>query len=909
MTGRVLSHYRIVARIADGPAGAAYTAEDLRLKRTVVLRLLPKPARTDDHAAVLAEAKAASALNHPHIAAVYDIDQSDDTDFIAVEYVRGKPLGEAIPRRGMEVSAALKYGIQICDALAAAHADGMVHRDLKPDNIMISESGLAKVLDFGLSKLSEPLRVTPARRRDPASSDGTTGERNAARGNHTTYLAPEQAEGRKGDRRSDIFSFGAILYEMLSGRPAFSGETEADALAAAAGSSPKPLRELVVGIPAEIERMVNRCLRKDPNRRFQLAEDLKLTLEELLEEWDAGTLTPTVPATPVRGPAAPGRRNWWVVASLLVAAGVLYPAWRWARLRLAPTKAPFKLVQLTRDSGVTETPALSPDGRLVAYASDRENGENLDLWVQHIDGGGAVRLTSHPAADHSPSFSPDATQIAFYSERDGGGVYVVPALGGEARLIAKGGRLPRFSPDGGNIAYYQSPQGGITGSQLFVVTVDGAVNTPLQAGFAAAAVPVWTPAGDGLLFFGIHPTEGGDVWMTSLDGKRLVRTGAGAILQKQGVEIKTLDALSATGDALYFTGSFGDSTNIWRLPIEPGSWRVTEPAERLTSGAAEMHSSLSRLGRVVFTAASRGSRVYTIPVDGAANVRGELSGFTAGGAQDTSCDISADGRVVVFRSNKSGNIDIWVREVKSARERPLTSSPEAESMPRLSADGQRVAYSVMRDGKRVLYTVPVRGGAPEELCEDCGPPAGWSRDGARILYTRIVDYRPQIHSIDVATRIRRPVLVHPKLPLYGGRVSPDNQWFSFKADLDVARTAVFVAPLEETGATPEARWVRVTEGSSWDDLPRWGPGGDILYFTSDRDGFRCIWARRLDPVSKEPKGVPFPIVHLHQMQLSMSNLSLAEFELASGLGRLVFPMAELRGNVWLLEPGEPGASQ
>lgn len=903
MIGRVVSHYRIVEQIGEAASGIVYTAQDLHLKRTVVIRILRDETTSDPDREIsfIEEAKAASALNHPHIASIYDIDRTEDVHFIAMEYVRGRALDKALPRKGYPIEEALKYGVQIADALASAHSAGILHRAMKPENIIISDTGLAKVIDFGLAKLTEP-EVARPESRDATTETDTARLRVGSSGNYAAYLSPEQAQGKTADRRSDIFSFGALLYEMLSGKPPFLGQTPADAADAVVNSQPRPLREVVDGLPLEIERVVNRCLRKDPNRRFQLMEDLKLTLEELREEWDSHTLT-TAPPPAIPKPSRRGRGVLMIAGALALAAAA-YPGWLLVRKLMRPAAPQFKLIQLTRDSGVTETPALSPDGKLVAYASDRYNGENLDLWVQHVDGGGAVRLTTHLANDHSPAFSPDGTQIAFYSERDGGGVYLMPALGGEARLIARGGRLPRFSPDGRQIAYYVSPQGGITGSRMFVVSADGSATTQLQPEFAAAAVPVWTPQGDGLLFFGIHPSEGGDVWMAPLRGGKPIKTGAGPILQRQGVEIKTLDALSPDGDYLYFTGSFGDSTNIWRLSLAPGSWQAAGPAERLTSGTAELHSSLARSGRVAFTAAARTSRLYTIPIDAGGAVQGELTGFTAGGAQDTSCDISEDGGTVVFRSNKSGTIDIWIRDVKSGAERALTASPESESMPRISADATQVAFSVMRNQKRVLFVVPVAGGAAEELCTDCGPPAGWSRDGKQIFYTLVKEYRPEIHVFDLATRQSSPVLAHEKLPLYGGRVAPGNRWVSFKGDFDVARTAIFVAPLRAGAPTPVSEWVQVTEGRSWDDLPRWSPDANLIYFTSDRDGFRCIWARRLHPQTKQPQGEPFAVAHLHTMQLSMSNLSLAEFELASGQGRLVFPMAELRGNVWLMEPGD-----
>ncbi|MCC6587245.1 MAG: serine/threonine-protein kinase [Bryobacterales bacterium] len=896
MIGRQLSHYRIVEQIGHGPVGTVYRAQDLHLDRSVALKILRTPAadNPDREQLFIVEAKAASGLNHPNIAAIYDIDQDSGIHFIAMELVRGKSLAQILGKRGLPISQVYKLAIQISEGLAAAHAAGIVHRDLKPVNIMVTETGVVKLLDFGLGKLTEPLALDVSEKTVSLSDLRVPDDAQPV-----CYLAPEQVMGKPADKRSDVFSFGCILYEMLTGRPAFAKEGELTAPQAVVDREPKPIQEVAADVPYDLVRVVNRCLRKDATRRFQLMEDLKLTLEELKEESESRPIVAAYGEGAAKTP--PWSKPLWLAMMVAVLGGGAYLGLRVYRNQ-GPSAPHFKLIQLTRDSGVTQTAALSPDGKLVAYSSDREDGDNLDLWVQHVDGGGAVRLTTHPAADHSPAFSPDGTRVVFCSERDGGGVYVMPALGGEARLIAKAGRLPRFSPDGSRIAYFVSPQGGITGSKMFIVASDGSGTTQLQQDFTAAAVPVWTPKGDAVMFYGIHPTEGGDVWVAPINGGSAVRTGAGAILQKQGIEIKTLDGLSEKGDSLYFSGSFGDSTNIWRMPISPGNWLVGGPAERLTSGAAELSASMSRNGRVVFTSATRTSRLYTVSVDDDGGVRGELAPATPGGAQDTSCDISADGSTLVYRSNRSGTVDIWIRDIKAGKDRALTQSTVSESMPRISADGKQVAFSVMQNGKRVMYVVPAEGGVAEAVCHDCGPPAGFSPDGTHVFYTRIAAPHAHINVLDLATKQTSKVMLDEKMALYGGRVSQDKRWFSFKGDLDVARTVVFAAPLGDTLQPARDTWVQINEGTSWDDLPRWAPGGNLMYFTSDRDGFRCIWARRLDPQTKKPVGDSFAVIHLHKMQLSMANLSLAEFELASGKGRLVFPMAELRGNIWLLEP-------
>jgi Tol biopolymer transport system component/tRNA A-37 threonylcarbamoyl transferase component Bud32 len=899
-----ISHYEIVEKIGEGGMGCVYKARDLHLDRTVAIKVLrdDKVADPRRQRRFVQEAKAASALNHPNIVTIYDIDEAGGVHFIAMEYVSGRTMGEMIGRNGLPVPEALQYAVQVADALAAAHRAGIVHRDLKPANVMVAEAGLVKVLDFGLAKLRER---GDAPRPAPGTTETLTGnapdtEEGAILGT-AAYMSPEQVDGKTADARSDIFSFGAVLYEMITGRRAFQGSSTVSTMAAILNKEPAPLRELAAEAPRELERAIVRCLRKDPGRRFQLMDDLKLTLEELKEESDSG-------AAPMKARARVGdRKKRWVLAGALIviAAAVLFAA-RFFQRPSGRLPAQFQLIQLTKDPGVSLSPALSADGKLVAYASDRSDKENLDLWLQQVDGGGAIRLTRHPATDHSPNFSPDGTRIVFCSERDGGGIYVMPALGGDsdARLVATRGRSPRFSPDGRAIVYHAGVRGGFEGSGIYTVSVDGGPAVRLQPELIArASAPVWTPDGNHLMFFGVHSKEGWDLWVTALSGGVPVRTGVRAALNRQGIRIAGLDALSARGDYLLFSGVLGDSTNLWRVPVSPRTWQVSGAAERLTAGAAEFSASLASGGRLAFFSGARAIRLWILPADASRGVaRGRPEPLTGSGAHDTGCDISADGKTVAFRSNRSGSFDIWLKDLRSGKELALTSTPAFESMPKISRDGLRVAYSLFENERRALYVLPAAGGLPQRVCEDCGPPASWSPDGGSIVYVRMAQPHSEIHMLELATGRSRPLLQHPQLPLYGGKFSPNGEWIAFKGDLDQRRTVIFVAPVRGGVAASVENWVEVSEGRDWDDLPRWSPAGSLLYFTSDRDGFRCIWARRLDPRTMRPQGESFAVQHLHEMQVSMNTLSLAEFELGAAPGKLVFPMAELKGNIWLMEP-------
>src|ERR1041385_3452435 len=286
MTGQLLGHYRIESKLGYGGMGVVYKATDTHLDRPVAVKVLRPEAVTSPERKrrFVQEAKAASALNHPNILHIYDIDESGGVAFITMEYVQGQTLDQRIPRKGLRINDALKYAVQMADALAAAHAAGIVHRDLKPANLMVTESGLVKVLDFGLAKLTDVSDVSAddATRTEPGITAEGTVVGSAA------YMSPEQAEGKKVDTRSDIFSFGLVLYEMLSGKRAFRAETRMGILAAILNQEATPLGELAPGLPKEVERIVARCLRKDLARRIQSMAEIKIALEELKEETESG---------------------------------------------------------------------------------------------------------------------------------------------------------------------------------------------------------------------------------------------------------------------------------------------------------------------------------------------------------------------------------------------------------------------------------------------------------------------------------------------------------------------------------------------------------------------------------------------------------------------------------------------
>jgi serine/threonine protein kinase len=417
-----LGPYRIVGVIGAGGMGTVYQARDTRLDRMVAIKV--SEARFS--ARFEREAHAVAALNHPHICTLYDV----GPNYLVMEYVEGQPLHGPMP-----VAQALRLAIQIADALDAAHRKGIIHRDLKPGNVLVTRSGV-KLLDFGLAKMAEtaPGEEESTRTLQPKTEEGMIV-------GTTAYMSPEQAEGKPVDTRSDIFSFGSVLYEMLTGKPAFRGNSRMSTLSAILKEEPQPASSIRKEIPHDLEKIVTRCLRKDAARRYQHMDDVKVALEEVKEESDSGSAAIKT---------APPRRRWvWAaLLAMLLAAGFF--AWRtwWS-----PSSAkPLRAVALTTSPGAKSSPSFSPDGNYVAFAWNGPKQDNFDIYVQQIGAGPPLRLTTDPRNDYNPVWSSDGRWIAFLrsqSSSPGAGrkgsipqvgtseLRLVPPLGGPERKLAE----------------------------------------------------------------------------------------------------------------------------------------------------------------------------------------------------------------------------------------------------------------------------------------------------------------------------------------------------------------------------------------------------------------------------------------------------------------------------------------
>jgi len=730
LSGWTLAHYRLIEEIGAGGMGVVYSAQDTHLDRKVAVKILPAEAVADPERKqrFVQEAKSASALNHPNIIHIYDIGRSDDVDFMAMEFVPGRTLDQSIGTKGLLFGECLKVAIQVADALAAAHAAGIIHRDLKPANIMITDKGLVKVLDFGLAKLIDAGPAADAivtRTLKPLTEEGTVMGTSA-------YMSPEQAEGKKIDARSDIFSFGSVLYEMVTGRRAFQGDSKIATLSAILHLEPKPAEN----VPPELQRIIGRCLRKDPDRRFQHMADVKVALEELKEESDSGKLAPSL----LSGSAAVPRRRPFRIAGIALGA-VLIGALAWflaSRKNAGPAPARIDFTRLTDAAGPELYPSLSPDGKAFVYQS-RAAG-NWDIYFQRVGGKTVMNLTmDSPADDIQPAFSPDGERIAFRSEREGGGIFVMGATGESVKRLADFGFNPAWSPDGKEIAcatvWFDDPGNLWSQSGLLYVIKADSGERRLVAGAVDVHQPSWSPHGARIAYWA-RPAGSFQRDLFTISSQ-----GGAALPVIQDAYTDWDPVWSPDGRYLYFSSDRSGTMNLWRLPIAERSGQVAGPAEPITTPASYSgYISLSRDGKRVLYAQKLVTRnIHKAVFDPQREaVLGPPLPITQGSSDNNGPDLSPDGEWVVFRMFGK-NEDLFIIRGDGTGIQQITDDIAKDRSPRWSPDGKRIAFHSDRGGKFQIWTVNRDGSGLLQITND---PSGamspiWSPTGARIAYRTV----------------------------------------------------------------------------------------------------------------------------------------------------------------------------
>ena len=938
LTGKTIAHYRVLSLIGAGGMGRVYLAEDTALGRRVALKLLPEYlTHNQEHVQRFRqEARAASALNHPNILTVYEIGQVDGAEFMATEYVEGETLRARMARTRMTISEVLDVAIQIASALAAAHEAGIVHRDIKPENIMLRKRGLAKILDFGLAKLAEP-------RAFAADAEPTLAQVKTTPGlimGTVNYMSPEQARGGEVDERTDIFSLGAVVYEMITGRGPFDSATPTDVISLLLQKEPVPLVRLAPEVPAELARIVTKALRKEREERYQVVQDLLLDLKSLKEELEftsrlersaapefSGVVAPTGERTSpllANEQAAPLETNeqtrttvavkperWLTTFSIVSVLGalaligllfVLYQLWRrnlsgnqQSRSNAAQVAVVLSTTQITNWPGLDAYPSLSPEGNAVAYSSD--HGGSFEIYVKLLTPGAReLQLTSDGQLNFQPAWSPDGKLIAYYSEKRHG-IWIVPAMGGAERQLTEFGSNPAWSPDGSLIAFHSRGSadleatggfGALPPSTLWLIPAQGGDAkqiTPMGKPPGGHGVPSWSPDGKRIVFVATDGSSNADVWNVSAEGTDLKQ------VTRQRAWIYN-PIYSPDGEHIYYGGvSKSGNFVLYELPVSRANGEaVGEAVEIANTGLARIkHLTISASGKkLAYSAPTIRGNISSVSVSSAS---GKALGAPASLTQDTSLRkttplFSPDGRKIAYTQFTGGtNQDIWVMEADGSNPTQLTTDPAIDWSPSWFPDNDLIAFHSTRGGRAAVWTSSLQS-RRERMLADLGPDlGGWPRvspDGKMIVFNSTKSGTINLWVVPVEGGTPAQLTFDPELAGFACW-SPDGKFLGFeikRGDND----SIFIMPAG--GGAPEQ--LTFDPGKSWP--MSFSPDGDRIVFAGFRNGiWNVYWISRTTKQQQQLTNYTKLNTFVRYPSWSPSG------------DRIVYEYAETTGNVWIID--------
>ena len=732
LIGKEFANYKIEKLLGAGGMGEVYLARDTKLKRPVALKILPRHFVADVERATRfrTEARALTSLNHPNLITVYEVGEADGLHFIATEYVEGQTLSAL--RQKLSLRELLALVAQVAEALSAAHQAGIIHRDIKPDNIMVRPDGYVKVVDFGLVKLTEVAASKTSQEMAKTQLGAPMGT--------LSYMSPEQATGEAIDHRTDIWSLGVVLYELATGKKPFAGDTRHETVNAILSSEPNPARSIDETFPLELELILNKALEKDRDLRYQTASDFRADIRRLLRMIDSSA-TVSNPRVITASVPQVVRRSWFwpiaIVAVLLVAAIPL--GWYLTRAKpVAPDWSRAVRMQLTNQKGTEYYPTFTPDGKSFVYAA--QNNGQWDLVEQRIGGKNATPLTRDTPSDETQAaFSPDGEHIAFRSNRDPSGIYVMERTGENVRLLITGCRSPSWSPDAKEIACSTGSQSvpsirNPRPSALWIVGVATGSKRVLSENDAMQ--PVWSPQGNRIAFWYMPPSSGrSEVATISKDGGQI------EVVAKDGAT-NWSPAWSPDGKFLYYVSDRGGSMGFWRVPIDELTGKVQgEPEAVVTPSAFSRHLNFSRDGRrLIYVQTEQESNIQAVKFD---PVREKTVGdpfwITRGDQQLVRPDLSPDGTHFVSRLQRRTQDDIVIIQRDGPTVRDVTNDRYFDRYPRWSRDGKRIAFTSDRSGKYEIWTVDANGTNLRQVTfnspGDTSFPL-WSANGQSIVFRR-----------------------------------------------------------------------------------------------------------------------------------------------------------------------------
>lgn len=763
--GTKLGRYEIRSKLGEGGMGEVYRAFDPKINREVAIKVLPADfsADKDRLARFEQEAQAVGALNHPNVLAIYDVDTQDGAPFVVSELLAGGDLRESLLGGALVSGKAVDYALQIARGLAAAHEKGIVHRDLKPENIFVTRDGRVKILDFGIAKLIQPLGEhsqtdIPTRRVDtvPGIVIGTLG-----------YMSPEQVRGQPVDTRSDIFSFGAILYEMFSGRRAFEGESTADTIIAILNTEPPKLSELNGGVARSLERVVSRCLEKQRERRFQTASDLAFALEAFTNVPDRSEFVPAQP------------RHWsrfyerarvaWICAGIFLVALLALLPFALAHFRSQPAEPRVIRFSLAPPEGSSfGSFAISPDGRWLAFIAG--TGGKDQLWVRSLDTLSAQVLAGTDGASY-PFWSPDSHTVAFFA---GGKLKKIQLPGGPAQTLCDvsaglGGSWSR------NGVIIFANQGSALSS---VAAVGGEVTTITKLDRAQQEIthhsPSFLPDGNHFLYYNLSPhKETRGIYLGALDGnthQRLLDADSSAVFGPPGYLL------------------FAREGNLMAQPFDADKLRLSgEPVllpERIGSEPVFNRGkfSVSDNGVLVCDSISNRQNTQMLWLDRNGKSLGTLNAEGGYGRPR----LSADGKQVITDRWDRQTIayDLWLLDITRGSSSRFTFDPAIDICPVWAPDSSRVVWASYRQDAYHLYQKSIGGAAVEEpLADITGLSTDWSRDGRFIIYRRTMPQTKTDIWVLPLDDIHHPFpFVQTPAREGDGQLSPDGHWLAYYSD-------------------------------------------------------------------------------------------------------------------------------